>query len=987
MRLIILCLLLTPSFLKAQTPAIEAYPIPNFSQGVVTRYSPALIPENSVQWAENVYFDVEGGITRRKGYSQFNSSVFPDSQSVRGLWPFTSDDGTRYLLALSSETIYQATTDGEFEAIPGLNGFSSVSDMDATTLSGKIWFTNGTDSVANWDGSSTSTVTEAPLGGLIESYRNRIIIAGKSGELSNIYMSENLDGTEWTIGPTLNTSPINLPIGGINGKPITCLYAGYKDILWAWTEDETWGIYGFGYKDFATRQISREVGCIEDKSVQEKDGKLYWMSRRGVEEATGQTFNRISDGNKDIFDTIINNTALLRLKLYSSQAEWEEGTLGNEISATISPASIVPATFTVTETQDYEFDEGTLVDVSTTNSNYENSLVLSTFTSVEDGFENGNYTTNPTWTFTEGEDSFAFVSNWLRHVYLSTGGFTSGVLTTTNSLSIVPSKITLDLQNNISVNSGASPLVQGVIEIYFIASTDSLSGITAYSINLDNKMVGFTQTRSIKLNQYTNGSVVILGTDSNVGESILSGYQSNLQCDNIEITFTSTNTITIEDDSCSLYISTIMPNYSILTSSNIAIYMSSYRGVLDGIGVYVKQINSEARYETGTYTSQIFDTGISTTIGGLFDANFTTSTAEGTSLDFGIRESTSPNNDLWSALSAITVSTDTQALSLTERYWQFKSTFTTTYSTHTPILADYTLQATTTGQYIGECVTATEISSWGNFQANQIISGNSSIEYYVSTGATCDSVEQSTATWNLQKNNAPITVSTVPYLGIKAVLIPTASSETTKVLDFTANWQSGTSRPPLASAIYNNRLYIAYTTNTSLGYNDWLTVYDKNNAPTFLSNINCYSLGLFNRNMYCGDSASTGKIYQLEIGEDDDGEEFTSKIKTKAYAFGDPNAEKEFVKAYTIFSPEENAALDIDLTPKYYLDLSTTAIILDNINTGEDSTAGILVSKIPFSLTNNVSGRFLSMEFINTGKNQPFTLFGLTFYYKKYDVK
>jgi len=161
----------------------------------------------------------------------------------------------------------------------------------------------------------------------------------------------------------------------------------------------------------------------------------------------------------------------------------------------------------------------------------------------------------------------------------------------------------LDLQNNISVNSGASPLVQGVIEIYFIASTDSLSGITAYSINLDNKMVGFTQTRSIKLNQYTNGSVVILGTDSNVGESILSGYQSNLQCDNIEITF-STNTITIEDDSCSLYISTIMPNYSILTSSNIAIYMSSYRGVLDGIGVYVKQINSEARYETGTYTSQ-----------------------------------------------------------------------------------------------------------------------------------------------------------------------------------------------------------------------------------------------------------------------------------------------------------------------------------------------------------------------------------------------
>ena len=985
MRLIILCLLLNPILLKAQTPAIEAYPIPNFSQGVVTRYNPALIPENSVQWAENVYFDVEGGITRRKGYSQFNSSVFPDSQSVRGIWPFTADDGTRYILALSSETIYKATTDGEFTAISGLNGFSTVSDMDATTLSGKIWFTNGTDAVSTWDGSSTSTVTEAPLGGLIESYRNRIIIAGKSGELSNIYMSENLDGTEWTIGPTLNTSPINLPIGGINGKPITCLYAGYKDILWAWTEDETWGIYGFGYKDFSTRQISREVGCIEDKSVQEKDGKLYWMSRRGVEEATGQTFNRISDGNKDIFDTIINNSALLRLKLYSSQAEWEEGTLGNEISATISPASIVPATFTVTETQDYEFDEGTLVDVSTENVNYENSIVLST-SSIEstfDDFSDGNYTSDPIWTCGGNTGDCARVVVDSELLIINGLSWVNGWITLSSPNSLNGIRIQKNIYLNMNTWATYPDPYINITEIFLVA--DSTTPLNGYYIQITHTHPNQTYkgTLSAKLYKRVSGDDILLGSDNSLS---VTGDLPNtyLECNNLFLEGDKySGTFIASDTSCGLYISGsgFTPEYD----NSYYVINSSFSKE----STYIDTLTQKYTFydSTGTYTSKIFDTGISTTIGGLFDANFTTSTAEGTSLDFGIRESTSPNNDLWSALSAITVSTDTQALSLTERYWQFKSTFTTTYSTHTPILADYTLQATTTGQYIGECVTATEISSWGNFQANQIISGNSSIEYYVSTGATCDSVEQSTATWNLQKNNAPITVSTVPYLGIKAVLIPTASSETTKVLDFTANWQSGASRPPLASAMYNNRLYIAYTTNTSLGYNDWFVVYDKNNAPTFLSNINCYSLGLFNRNMYCGDSASTGKIYQLEIGEDDDGDEFTSKIKTKAYAFGDPNAEKEFVKAYAIFSPEENTALDIDLTPKYYLDLSTTAIILDNINTGEDSTAGILVSKIPFSLDNNISGKFLSMEFTNTGKNQPFTLFGLTFYFKKYDVK
>ncbi|MEA3432561.1 MAG: hypothetical protein U9R01_07840, partial [candidate division WOR-3 bacterium] len=272
MRIIWILLLATIN-LGAQN-TLKSFSIPNFNAGVITQYNPVLIPDNSVQWAENVYFDVDGGATRRKGISQFNSSVFPDSQPVRGIWPFTADDGTRYILALSSETIYRATTSGEFEAISGLSGYSAISDMDATTLMGKIWFTNGVDSVAWWNGSSTKTVTEAPIGSLIESYRNRVVIAGKSGELSNVLMSEELDGEEWTLGPTLSGSPVSIKIGGLNGKPIKCMYAGYKDLLWLWTEDETFAVYGFGYNDFAVRQLSTEVGCIEDKSVQEKDGAL-----------------------------------------------------------------------------------------------------------------------------------------------------------------------------------------------------------------------------------------------------------------------------------------------------------------------------------------------------------------------------------------------------------------------------------------------------------------------------------------------------------------------------------------------------------------------------------------------------------------------------------------------------------------------------------------------------------------------------------------
>jgi hypothetical protein len=337
----------------------------------------------------------------------------------------------------------------------------------------------------------------------------------------------------------------------------------------------------------------------------------------------------------------------------------------------------------------------------------------------------------------------------------------------------------------------------------------------------------------------------------------------------------------------------------------------------------------------------------------------------------------------------ITVSTTTSGIyrvPFTKGFWQYKADLSTQYSTQTPSVQLVGLQAATTGVYIHECADTSDATSWGSFQANSVLDGGS-ISYFVSTGSTCDSVERSTATWTAQSNNAPITVSTANYTGIKEVFAIDSSTQTALLRDVTLNWLEGTARPPVASSIYKERYYLAYTTSSSNSYNDFIFVADKNDAPTFLDHINCYSLGLFNRNMYCGDSTATGKIYQLETGESDNGESFTSSIRTKAYSFGDTDAEKEFVKMYSSFSPESENILDINITPSYHLDLSTTAIVLNPINTGEDATAGMLVAKTPFSMSNNLTGRFLDLEFTNTGKDGGWTLFNLNLYFRRLDVK
>ena len=957
-----LCLLLllsTPA--AAQDAPLERFSVPNFNAGVVSRYSPILIPDNAVQDARNVYFD-EYGVTRRKGYSKFNATALTDTKSVRGLWSFTADDGSRYLVALSSETIFAAPTSGIFTAITGLSGLSSASDMDAVAYLGKIWFANGVDAMSYWTGSSTATVTEAPLGNLVEGWRNRIVNAGVPGSLSYVYMSEGLDGTEWTLGPTLSESPVAIAVGGTNAKPIKCLYAGFKDFLFIGNEDEVYGVYGFGRNDFVLRTISKEVGCIEDKSVQEKDGALYWMSRRGIEKMTTQGgIDRISDGVRDVFDTLIENTALVRLKLYSSQSDWEEGNLsaggdGAKMSATISPGNVVPSTWSITETDGSSWDLGTKTQVSTSIYSGSLSLAYSGAATLLDAFSDGDYTSNPTWTCS---GTCSVTTSGLRWGNKNIGTLSTPVV-----------------YNHYGSWRFVSVGIHGTLKAYFLSDSSNPADSNGYMLKLYTDGLG--NPTVVTLYKVTAGSESSLG----------SGTGGNWNSSNTYyIDRSETGGMTVKLNGTTIFSSTDT------THTGVNAYFIAY-GDSDGtssIDVTIDDIYRPANfYTTGSYLSQIYDTTFSTTIGGPF--YFSNTVPAGSAISYSVRGSTYNSVAGMSAWGAVSGVSGAYRVPLTQRYWQYKADFSTSYSTQTPTIQDVTLAAATAGEYIHKCAPTTAITSWGLFQANTVIDDGysdtlPSIKFYVSTGPTCDSVERTTAAWTLQNNNAPITLSTAAYIGVKEIFTIDSSTQTAALLDVTINWLEGAARPPVASAIYLDRYYLSYTTSSSAGINDFMYVADKNDAPTFLENMNCYSLSLFNRRMYCGDANATGKVYQMEVGQDDDGKSFTSYVRTKAYHFGDPDAEKEFVKLYADFAPASNTLLDIDVSASYRLDLSTTAISLGDINTGEDATAGMLVSKIPFPLENNLTGRFMDVRFTNNGKEGNWTLYGLSIYFRRYDVK
>jgi len=308
----------------------EDFPIPFQGEcGLITRWKADQIPPNCLQTARNALLDVNATISRRQGRAAYNATACTDAQSVRGLWPFQATDATRYLIILSSQTMFQSSGEGECSEIHAdLANLDASNEMECIQGLGKLVCTNGTDtpfSIAS--DLSTASLTGMPLGKHVGFFRNRFLTANVSGALTRVRLSGELDETDWTVKiPGKSTTPVNIDIAGTNdGKPVRCLMGEYQNAYFIGREDELYALYGNDRRDFVLRKVSDEVGCIEPKSVQEKNGSLYWMSLRGVEKLTGTQIERVSDPIRPTIEEIIEAAGNSWTRTLTLQADWEAG--------------------------------------------------------------------------------------------------------------------------------------------------------------------------------------------------------------------------------------------------------------------------------------------------------------------------------------------------------------------------------------------------------------------------------------------------------------------------------------------------------------------------------------------------------------------------------------------------------------------------------------------------------------------------------------
>ena len=951
--------------------------------GLVTRYSRGRIPPHCLQEARNLLFDEDGTASRRQGYTRYNQTACTDAKKVRGLWVFDATDNTRYLVINSSTSLFYSAGDGTCTQIGNLT-LSDDDELDCVATIGRLWCTNGADTGFSWNGASTRAVAGMPAGTLIGAFRNRVITANVSGALTRLRLSGELDGEDWTVQiPGVSTTPANIDIAGTNdGARVTCLLGEYQNAYIIGRDRDLWALGGYSRDDFTLRKISSEIGCIDDRTVQESNNSLIWLSRRGVEQMTGANIQRISDPIRSDIDVVIEATQDIRSAIDTTQGDFEAGNLtaagpGAALSADDSGGDLLPGTTRFTDTTGIQFAAGTLTNISTTVLSGSFTVAVSSSMELLDNFGDGDQTSAPAWTagYEQSANTTINTSGNKAHferTSAGTGGnhnYATRVSSPGSGLGTWATDFDWNVTNVANVLYG---------QFFFMASAndwDSASndGYMAEIRPVDSADLG---QRFIALYRVDNGVLTRLAK-----QDVSSDEQG-----------TGTH-LTISRSSGSVFRIISSGDYSVDFSYTDSTYagevaiFAHHRAYINFTGSSIQgEVNWDNFYRPGRYAtegrieSSVFDTGFSTPVASKFDVLFSTPDPS-TDVDFQIHSATSANG-VWNAWVDVS-SGDYPTSATTRRYIQYAASVTAV-STITASVSFVDLSLATTGQFYGQCRNpGSTITGWRRIECD-LTEYAADWQLYIATGASCHAVGRATAPWTAHNNNAVVSVPTANFFAWRGDVTFThhVTTGTPLIRDCQVSWVDGASRPPSASAVYKDRYMLFYTTDTATdARNEFALVYDQNKKWTKFDNIAAYSAVVYSAELYTGDAVDSGRVYTQDVGQNDDGGSYTYSIKTADTDLDSPTKAKVFKYAYMQFHSEVVGGEDISATASYYVDGSTTSISLGAIDLGEGEPGGLFTAKLPFPASDRNSGHRIAFGLNYTGTSGPIKLLGIRLVY------
>ena len=288
---------------------------------------------------QNFEPDIAGGYKKILGTTAYNSNIVPQVSSSSEIVDMVAIFND-VVLAARGGTVSYAGTSGSWTSIATGKSTSFRYDFERYNYNGteKIMIATGGDAAFSIDTSYNVDIINATGGGtaptnpkFVASFKNHMFYAGMSNAISSVIFSGPFTEDDFDTGG--GTIKVDTTIVGLKV---------FREELFIFGEDRIYKITGSTSSDFAVTPVTRKIGCVDGKSIQELGGDLIYLAPDGLRTIAGterigdvelgtvskQIQDRIGDiGTDNITSTVIRSKSQYRL-FYPTTSQTEGSAKG-----------------------------------------------------------------------------------------------------------------------------------------------------------------------------------------------------------------------------------------------------------------------------------------------------------------------------------------------------------------------------------------------------------------------------------------------------------------------------------------------------------------------------------------------------------------------------------------------------------------------------------------------------------------------------------
>lgn len=914
--------------------------------------SPATLPPGSAQDALNVEANLDGtAIIKRRGYSR-EATLTVATAPVTGSFSFTVDVGDNLVVVCHDRYCSKSVNGGAFSNFLSTAGGSGAvpTRWSFVSVDGDLFGANDRrDPIFKYDGTTLSYPSGPPQGSLLALTADRMVVADQSANPNRVNYSASANYTNFTVS-SLSGDPWNDDLGS-PGDRITGLVC---DSGRCWIFKRTSITACLIGDQYTTRcqVMSSVIGTQDPQSIIATPAGIFFR-------AQDRTYWRISDAGLEPLSQKVGrfvrsqNTGSQRSNTQTTQADWQAGSASppggwNTVSVA---GSVFPSSSSVLDTTQADFGAGALTAIST--SDVAGSIILSSVTAT-DNFADGDFDSGPTtWTVTNG--AFSVQSANVKK-YLHNDSSAKGVIFTTKvPISSGSWKWTYQFPGGLASCGNADECW----EYKFVKRGDG----DYYSIQV-RPLSSTEQDAIFQIRQKLSGTESVLS-------SVITGASGapSLFSPNTDYRFE------VQRATVGAAIYLFINDVNVASAAAVSITSSTNQEIVANFTQRPHRFTNIQWFHyrsSGNFVSRVLDTTFSTPVAGPFSSTCTPQGAGSVdaAISFYVRQSTSPNNDMWGALTA---TSDTLRPILTRRYWQYQAIFTTQVATKTPSCSDISLTATTTGEFRTQCVQpGPNINSWGTLNCAETLVGIGSLTYYSTSAVSCAALPSSLPTaWTQETNNAVLTISTnaAMYVGFRSLL--GSATDQAQADACTANWVEGAAAPPvygvydsIGNAIYwttavDNSTFTNRTIKFDLNLGEWFPFDLTARAPLVTNNV-----------LYFG--SSNGGYWNKYAGtgiDSDAGTAINAFWKSKDFGGPSPFEESRFSRISMVARNQGSGSLTSTWT--------TSGGASDSYAVSLSTTSTIPYARSAHNMRLASPANFINVKIGNNAASQPFEVLGL----------